>query len=379
MASSAQTVESLASFNGTNGGNPVWGSMVQGTNGNYYGTTLAGTGASSFGTVFELTSGNQLSALYNFCSLADCADGESPQGGLVRATSGNFYGTTNSGGGHNDGTVFEITPAGKLTTLHSFDGTDGKSPIGGLVQGSNGNFYGTTQEGGANQSGTVFEITPAGKLTTLYNFCSQNTPTNCADGELPYGVLMQATNGNLYGTTQEGGSVGFGNEGTVFSLSAGLHPFVETLTTAGKVGANVVIVGNNLTSASSVAFNGTATKPATVSATKVTAKVPAGATTGLVTVTTSAGTLTSTQSFGVKPQITSFTPASGAVGTQVTITGVSLEAPKVTFGGVMATSILLNSDTEVTAFVPTGAKTGHIAITTKGGSATSSGVFTVTP
>jgi hypothetical protein len=154
------------------------------------------------------------------------------------------------------------------------------------------------------------------------------------------------TNAIIYGTTQQGGS---GINGTVFSLSAELHPFVETLTTSGIVGAKVTILGNSLTGATSGSFNGTAATFKVVSATEITSTVPAGATTGLVTVATSQATLTS-----------------------------NLEATAVTRGGVKATSLLLESDEEVVATVPTGAKTGHIAITTAGGTATSSGVFTVT-
>ena len=125
--------------------------------------------------------------------------------------------------------------------------------------------------------------------------------------------------------------------------------------------------------------NGTAASFTTVSNTYLTATVPAGATTGTVQVTTSTGTLNSNQAFRVTPQLKSFTPASGTVGTPVTITGVRLtHAKKVTFGGVKATSSKVNSDTQVTANVPIGAKTGKIAVTTPGGTVASSGIFTVT-
>jgi hypothetical protein len=128
-----------------------------------------------------------------------------------------------------------------------------------------------------------------------------------------------------------------------------------------------------------VSFGGTSAKFQIVSDTYLTAIVPNGATTTSVTVKTSAGTLTSNRVFRVTPQILSFSPTSGAVGTSVTITGVSLkQATKVAFGGVAAASFTVNSDKQVTATVPTGAKTGHITITTPGGVAASSGVFTVT-
>ena len=212
----------------------------------------------------------------------------------------------------------------------------------------------TTQAGGASGFGTVFELTSANQLSALYSFCWL---TNCADDELPEGGLVRGTSGNFYGTTQEGGA---NLQGTVF-----------TITAAGKLTTLYSFTGGT-----DGGLNGTATPPTTKSATKLTVKVPDGATTGPVTVTTSAGTLTSNQTFKVKPQITSFMPTSGAAGMLVTITGTSLEATNVTFGGVKASFSLIR-DTEVTATVPTGAKTGHIVITATGGSASSNGVFTV--
>jgi uncharacterized repeat protein (TIGR03803 family) len=108
---------------------------------------------------------------------------------------------------------FRITAPGKLTTLHAFVHTDGGSPFGALTEGSGGNLYGTTQVGGAHGVGTVFEITTAGKLTTIYSFCAQ---TGCADGKNPQGGVVQATDGNFYGTTANGGAKGWG---TVFEVT----------------------------------------------------------------------------------------------------------------------------------------------------------------
>jgi len=153
---------------------------------------------------------------------------------------------------------------------------------------------------------------------------------------------------------------------------------VKTLPTSGKVGAAVKILGTKLTGATSVTFNGTAATFKVVSASLITTTVPAGATTGTVKVVTPSGTLSSNVIFRVTPQITSFTPPSGPVGTVVTITGVSLaQTTKVTFGGVEAIAPTVNSDTQVTATVPTGAVTGKIAVTTPGGTATSATAFTV--
>jgi len=548
---------SLGSFDRTDGMGPYYGPLVQGRDGNYYGTTSLG-GLNQAGTVFQVTPGAKLTTIYNFCSKSNCTDGGSPAAGLVLGTDGNFYGTTFAGGdtscafpagcgtifkitpagvlktiyvftagggagggptaglalgndgsfygmtgseggdgtifkvnksgtlatvhffGGTDGlypygglalgtdgnfygttlsggtfstscnsgcgTVFKMTPGGKLTTLHSFNLADGANPVGGLVQAANGNFYGTTAAGGANQisgcgdgseagCGTVFEITPTGMLTTLYNFCSQ---TNCTDGTDPFSTLVAATDGNLYGTTYlsgiccgalfgmtpngvltslydlcdgHGGCNGsdglspfagllqatsgifygttyYGGTspncpygcGTVFSWSVGLGPFVQAVTNSGKVGALIEFLGQNFSKTSTVSFNGTPATTSLKSGTYLAAVVPSGATTGLVTITTLKGSLQSNKIFRVFPQLVGFSPPSGPVGTAVTISGVSLtQATRVTFGGVKANSFTVNSDTQVMATVPIGAKTGKIGITTAGGTATSSATFTVTP
>jgi uncharacterized repeat protein (TIGR03803 family) len=191
-------LSTLGSFNYSDGANPTAGLMLA-TTGNFYGTTTAG-GANSGGVIFEITPTGTLSALYSFCSLVNCSDGLGSNAPLVQAINGNFYGTAATGGANIiDGTVFEITPPGTLTTLHSFNCTDGRFPQG-LVQAIDGNFCGTTNGGGANSFGTIFKITPAGVLTTLYNFCSL---TNCADGTTPL-TLVQATDGNFYGAAWGG-------------------------------------------------------------------------------------------------------------------------------------------------------------------------------
>ncbi|MGO4883214.1 MAG: choice-of-anchor tandem repeat GloVer-containing protein [Bryobacteraceae bacterium] len=350
--------------------------LVQGTNGNLYGTTvLGGTspytttcgGINGCGTVFEITPSGTLTTLYNFCADSECTDGLWPYAGLVQATDGAFYGTTYSGGATDSacggcGTVFKITPSGALTTLASFDSADGQWPAAGLVQATNGDFYGTTSYGGVNSSkvldGTVFKITKTGTLTPLYSFCSVNSPTrNCTDGNFPYSALVQATNGDFYGTTSSGGNYckaggcgtvfkitpsgamttvfkfdgtdgeysmaglvqatngdfygtasGGGNYcpyssgcGTVFSLSVGLGPFVKTVPNAGKVRSPVTVLGTDLTGATSVTFNGTpATFTVNSTGTAITTTVPAGATTGTVQVAgTPSGTLLSNVPFRV--------------------------------------------------------------------------------
>jgi len=205
----------LAAFDLDNGSEPYYMSLVQGNDGSFYGTTVAGgVNNGNDGTVFQITPAGTLTTLYSFCQQGgNCVDGRAPYVGLVQASDGNFYGTTVAGGTSDWGTVFKITPSGTLTTLHSFDGADGGSPWAALVQASDGNFYGTTALGGVGY-GTVFKITPAGSPTTLYSFCQQGG--GCADGTSPHGALVQGSDRNLYGTTTGGGA---GGHGTVFRIT----------------------------------------------------------------------------------------------------------------------------------------------------------------
>jgi uncharacterized repeat protein (TIGR03803 family) len=193
-------------------------SLMQASNGDLYGTTEIGTSAAPSGTIFKFTGEGKLTTLYVFCTETGiyCATGENPNAPLVEAKNGDFYGTTYGGGEYGFGTVFRITPQGTLTSLHSFcaEGSevcpDGQSPSGGLVRASNGDFYGTTSLVG----GTVYKMTPTGKLTTLVNFCTESP---CPDGTQPSAGLIQATDGNLYGATGYGGANGF--SGTIFQLT----------------------------------------------------------------------------------------------------------------------------------------------------------------
>jgi len=213
LSLSAQTFTTLHNFEGTDGYNPVRG-LVQATNGDLYGTTSLG-GANGYGTVFKITPSGTLTTLYNFCSQSGCADGAEPNTTLIQASNGDLYGTTLGGGTNSDGTVFKITLGGTLTTLYRFclqsNCADGYSPEAGLVQASNGLLYGTTYYGGAHGDGTVFKITLSGTLTTLHAFDS-------ADGDNPSrgAGLIQATNGNLYGITEYGGAFGLG---TAFKIT----------------------------------------------------------------------------------------------------------------------------------------------------------------
>jgi uncharacterized repeat protein (TIGR03803 family) len=350
------TVSTLYNFGiGLDGVNPL-GELIQGSDGGLYGVTFHG-GNHDGGTVFKITLDGVFSSLYSFCSQSpNCADGTNPTAGLVRANNGLFYGTTSRGGTGaacqfyaGCGTLFRISSAGKLQTLHDFCGqpncadgmfpeadliqaTDGQiygttdagglvagtcsmgcgiafkisPPIGGaftplhaftpsegtqfqkLIQATDGNFYGTAQTGGASNLGTLFKMDSAGSVTVLFNFCNA---ASCRSSTNP-AALMQATNGLLYGTT-----LGPGN-GTVFTF--GFPPFIKMSPDSGPVGTMVRIYGTDLTGATSVTFNGGIPATFTIVAPgEIATSVPIGALYGRVTVTTPAATLVSNVVFRV--------------------------------------------------------------------------------
>ncbi len=210
------TVTTLASFTQASGFSPS-SPLIQGTDGNFYGTTpVGGANYPGFGTVFKITPTGMLTVLHSF----NGADGEKSLAALVQGTDANFYGTTSFGGGNPNfgGTVFKITPTGTLTTLHSFGSGDGTGASAALVQATDGNFYGTTSGFGVSNTGTVFKITSSGTLATLHTF-------DGTDGILPYSTLVEGINGDLYGTTEFGASSACSEGcGTVFSLAVGLAP-----------------------------------------------------------------------------------------------------------------------------------------------------------
>lgn len=277
VSASAQ-FKTLVNFNGTNGADPAYISLAQGTDGNLYGTTEAGDYGSVFkmtlegvlttiysfsykdgtypngahpyaglllgtdgvfygttfsggstgnicsagcGTVFKITRNGVLTTLHSF----SLTDGANPVGSLIQGTDGNLYGTTEFGGvgtcsGENAGcgTIFKISPTNGFTVVHSFTGDDGANVHGGVIEGTDGNLYGTTAQGGAYSGGNVFRATPDGEVTALYSFCAQ---TGCADGEGPFAALLQAKDGNFYGTTVAGGtSCGYGYSGTIFKITS---------------------------------------------------------------------------------------------------------------------------------------------------------------
>jgi uncharacterized repeat protein (TIGR03803 family) len=341
------------------------GAMVMGFDGNFYGATAGNIAANrGAGTIFKITPSGVLTTLHTFCSVTNCADGVNVRAGLVRARDGSFYGTTLEGGTTGLGTIFRFTPTGQFKTLYTFcseaNCADGESPYGPLAVGANGNVYGTVSGGGSGglfHAGTAFQLAPDGTYTVLYNFCTVST---CLDGAVPWGGLVLATDGRLYGTTVEGGfndrgivfrmtsggvltrlhsfdatdgaaplsAVVEGTDGniygtttnggprnkalcanggppfgcgTTFRLSLGLKPFVKTVQPAGKVADSILILGNGLTGSTNVTFNGTAATFTVVSDTEITATVPAGATTGSIQVVTPSTTLSSNSAFHILP------------------------------------------------------------------------------
>lgn len=332
------TLTTLYSFTGGNDGANPTAPPIEGTDGNFYGTTYEG-GIDGYGTVYQMTPTGELTTVVQF----DGANGAHPVGPLVEANDGSFWGTTSTStdlngpcvvfklspsgdftyyvfpGAYvysdaglvqgNDGNfygttytsydaygyVFRITPKGVVTDLHDFNGcSDGANPDGGLVLATDGNFYGVADNGGAYGCvtagyGTVYKISPTGKFEVVANLDGTH-------GAHPSVTLMQHTNGILYGDADEGGETT--NNGTFFKVNVpGLKPFVSLLPTSRKVGAKIGILGQGFTGTTRVSFNGIKATFTVVSSTYLTAVVPSGATTGLVTVTTPKGTLTSNKKF----------------------------------------------------------------------------------
>ena len=343
-----------------------YGPLLQARNGAFYGVTQFG-GTHSAGTVYRIA-GTAVTTLYNF----DGTHGSYPIGGLVEGADGNLYGTTTAGGATNAGVIFRITPAGALTVLISFDSVHplgGWQAYAGLIAGNDGSLYGSTVWGGLAGYGVIFKMTTGGAYTKLWDFAAPG-------GDGVYATPLEHTSGEIFGLTERGGTAG---KGVVFSFNDGVAPFALLNIRAGVVGKTVGILGSGLSGTSRVTFNGTPASFTVVSNTYLTAKVPSGET-GFVTVTTPSGTLLSSKIFKVIPTITGFTPTTGTVGDSVILTGTGLiQASAITVGGVKVTAFTVNSDQQVTFRIPAGAATGKVVLTTPGGGATSSTVFTVTP
>jgi uncharacterized repeat protein (TIGR03803 family) len=280
------TVTSLHQFDGTDGAYSLT-PLILATDGNFYGTTTAG-GMFSLGTVFKVTSTGTLTLLYSADSTTAVI--EAP---LIQGSDGNFYTATVTG--YEDfGVVFKMEPSGVVTILHDFNGTtDGGNPFDGLVQATDGNLYGTTNSYGEGYSnaGTFYRISPKGAFSVIHTF-------NGTDGASSYVTPMQHTNGMLYGDTHAGGTYA---EGVFYGVNVGLKPFVSLVSSSGKVGQSIGILGQGFTGTTGVSFDGTAAPFKVASPTYLTATVPNRAKTGFVTVITPKGTLRSNRKFQVRP------------------------------------------------------------------------------
>jgi uncharacterized repeat protein (TIGR03803 family) len=443
----AQTLTTLATFDGPNGVHPYVG-LVQGTDGNFYGATRGGesqdpshpgkisyypgtiykisptgslttlkavdrdnpggllqasdgefygattSGPDGDGTIFRISPEGQLKTLDHFC----CGAGDLlPLTGLIRATDGQLYGTFSAGPG--SGSAFKIALDGTLTTLHTFTQAEGLALASGIIQATDGNFYGTTTNGGTSTQcatnhgcGTVFKMSPEGGLTTLYQFCLQ---AGCLDGSLPYAGLIQASDGNLYGVTSEGGDADCGGGcGTAFRIT--LDGALTTLNTLGVPGAidpqssliqatDGNLYGEGVNGIFRMTLSGTLTviqdfdNKDVLDAPLIQATdgnfygTTAGAVTGPHPA--SSGGAVFQLSVGLGPFVKTQT-ASGAVGSTVEILGNDLTgATGVTFNGTPAASFAVNSSgSAVAATVPAGATTGTVQVTLPGGSTLSSNV-----
>jgi uncharacterized repeat protein (TIGR03803 family) len=375
--------------------------LVLETNGNLYGTTIQGGGQTSLcglgcGTVFGFTSQGTIFLLHSF---SGGADGQGPMGLTLGPDGSTFYGVTQNGGTPGFGTVFKITPTGTFTTLHSFTNTtaDGAYPSGSLVVGTNGNLYGTTFGDSSSTFGTVFMITPGGTLTTLHSF-------NGTDGDGPNGALVQAANGNFYGTTAAGGKNG---AGAVFFISPGGHTFQSLYSFIPPPNGSPwtgLVLGSDGNFYGTIFGSGEGgwygslfeITPGGVFTTLHTFDGTDGAfypylmqdTNGTFYGTTSdfgagegcipiegCGTFFSL-SMGLSPFVEAV-PAYRGIGAKVLLLGQGFTgATSVTFNGVEAT-FTVNSDTEITTTVPTGATKGYIVVTTPSGTVSTKVFFTV--
>jgi uncharacterized repeat protein (TIGR03803 family) len=288
----AGILTTLYTFDQTPHGSFPIAPLVQGSDGNFYGMTETGGGTAGDGAIYKITAGGTLTVLYDF----DGTHGSGPTDPLVQGSDGNYYGTTSGGGSFGYGVAFKITPTGTLTVLHNMNGTsEGGYPEGGLTQAADGAFYGVNSGGASDKDyGTIFTLNVKGSFSILHKF-------DFAAGARPYSTLLQHTKGNLYGDTSRGGAgTGcFDNCGIFYGLKVGLKPFVSLVPTSGKVGKTVEILGQGFKGTTEVSFNGTPATFKVVSNTYLTAKVPRGATTGFVTVTTPKRKLTSNRKFRV--------------------------------------------------------------------------------
>jgi uncharacterized repeat protein (TIGR03803 family) len=381
--------------------------LVQDSAGNFYGTVTSTSGTiqsgvcpADCGSIYKLSASGILTTLYTFTGGSDVR----VSGKIILGSDGNLYG--NSRNNLFIGSLYRLTPSGQLATLLTLNGTTEGSELSSLIQSSTGEIYGTGGPSNVN-NGTVVKVNaslqPAklvingtslgsgavGSQLTVYgkNFLGTTsvrfggvaaTFTVTSNNSLSVTVPPGAVTGSIQVSTPGGSATG----ATSFVVVGVTPPLIDYfLPSAGVPGTAVVLNGNNFVGATSVKFNGITSSFAVNSNTQIVATVPATASSGPITVTTPAGTISSTSSFTVlppAPTVTSFTPTSGVIGSTVTITGTSFNtATGVNFNGTATSSYFANSDTQLTALVPNGATTGPITVANLSGSATSSTNFTL--
>ena len=350
-------------------GNSLPSVLTAGGDGNFYGTEADADGYGNAGGIFGISAGGAFKVLYGFDNAVNVSG---PSSGVVRDSNGKLYGTTAFPSGTGNGALYDVTAGGVLTDIYNFPAAlNFDESANNMMQASNGNLYGASYNGGTGASGGLYEVTS----TNVFSSYSFATDSNMGGG--PRAPLMQNTNGIIYGSNSSGNAV---TGGTLFELKIGASPFISLVTPvyAGKVASTVGILGQGFSSKSVVEFGGTkATATKLTGATYILAEVPTGALTGDITVTTGSTVLSTTASYRITPTYKSFTPPSGPVGTVVTFNGTGLtQTTKVTIDGISAAFTVV-SDSEITTTVPAGAATGKIVVTTKGGSVTSSTSFTV--
>jgi uncharacterized repeat protein (TIGR03803 family) len=365
----------LAAFDGTDGANPI-GGVTLGSDGNFYGVTFLG-GSANLGVLFRVAPSGAYTILHNF---EGGSDGGEPMQPPIQASDGNFYGTT-----FQNSTVYKYSLSGEYSSVYQFDQAHGQGAGASLIEGTDGRLYGVAEGGGANNCGTIFKLTTSGTPLWYYSF-----PCD-AGGSAPTAALVQASDGNFYGTTSEGG---FENNGTLFKLDDGrvsiLYRFSGGAAGAGPAAGLMQATDGNLygvtqaggSSKLGVLFTITTAGAYTVlqSFTSETGADPSASplqdTNGLLYGTTQSdgshgfGTVYSVD-LGLGPFI-ALVGYISQPGRSLQILGQSLTGTtSVTFNGVPATSFNIVSDTYMTAVVPAGATTGPVVVTTPTGTLTS--------
>ena len=360
--------------------------LIQGSDGNFYGTTEFGgsgsnttsqnqTSASGAGTVFKITPQGQVTILHSFGGKDGSTDGQVPNGALVQGADGNFYGTTTYGGASGEGTIFRVTPQGSLTILHSFaDGTvsnDGIKPSSGLLLASDGNFYGTTPYGGEAYGGVIYKMTPQGQYTILHQF---NDGTVANDGFLCQGTLVQGSDGNLYGTTASGGpnysTVG-GNSvgGSIFKVTLNLPALTSSTSVNGNLGVPFTYQAAASNATTSITATGLPNGLMINSATGLISGTPTmtATFTATLTMTNVFGTNTAPVTFRIGafpvPVVTSMLTAFGTANTPFSYTITATNNATSFTASLLPNGLQLDSSTGVISGTPSAAGTTSVSIT----------------